>query len=174
VRAFGNVGVAITMLGFATFTSLHTATPIPAVVAGLMLMSLGMSLFGTANSASMLNAVEVSAHGVAAGFVSLCRNSGNVVGIAFGTVIVTVTMGAAGFPPSLAAVGPDADPGVLASFTSGVNVASIAQTALTAVVLAILIVWSWRARGRGATAESLSLASESAEPRRGRTRDRSA
>ena len=172
VRAFGNVGMAIAMLGFGTFTSLHTATPLWAVVAGLMLMSLGMSLFGTANSASMLNAVDVSSHGVAAGFVSLCRNSGNVVGIAFGTVIVTLTMGAEGYPPSLAAVDPAADPRILASFTAGVNVASTALTALVAVVLAILVAWSWRARG---TADrSLSPPSGNAAQLRDHTQDPSA
>ena len=96
IRLFANVGMGITLLGFATFCLLGTGTPFWRVVAGLMVMSLGMSLFSAANSASMLNAVEEHSHGVAAGFVSLCRNSGNVIGIAFGTVIVTLTMGALG------------------------------------------------------------------------------
>jgi Na+/melibiose symporter-like transporter len=148
VRLFANVGMAITALGFAAFTALHTATPVAAVVAGLMTMSLGMSVFGAANSASMLNTVGEAEHGVAAGFVTLCRNSGNVIGVAFGTVIVTLTMGAAGYPPSLAAVDPAADPGVLAAFTRGVDRASLAQVAVVLAVLAIVVPWSWRTAAR--------------------------
>jgi hypothetical protein len=90
--------------------------------------------------------VDASAHGLAAGFVNLCRNSGNVIGIAFGTAIVTLTMGANGYPPSLSAVGPAADPGILMAFTRGVDIASSALTAIALVVLVILVTWSWRTR----------------------------
>lgn len=145
VRFFANIGMAVTLLGFAAFTTLTTATPVWAVVAGLMVMSLGMSVFGAANSASILNTVDADAHGVASALVSLCRNSGNVVGIAFATVIVTLTMGAGGYAPSLAAVDPTADPGILTAFTHGVGVAAIALTVIALVVLAILVAWSWRA-----------------------------
>jgi EmrB/QacA subfamily drug resistance transporter len=148
VRTFTNVGMGVTALGFATFGTLHVATPIAAVVAGLMVMSLGMSLFSAANSASILNSVARSSHGVAAGFVSLCRNCGNVVGIAFGTVIVTITMGRAGFSPSLAAVDPAADPGVLAAFTAGVDEASTALALVTLVVLGVLLIWSRAERAK--------------------------
>jgi Na+/melibiose symporter-like transporter len=148
IRLFANVGMAITLLGFATFCLIDIGTPIWRVVAGLMVMSLGMSLFSAANSASMLNAVEEHSHGLAAGFVTLCRNSGNVVGIAFGTVIVTLTMGALGYPPTLAAVGPSADPSILHSFTAGVGYASVALCAIVLAVLAVLVAWSWRAHAR--------------------------
>jgi EmrB/QacA subfamily drug resistance transporter len=146
VRLFANIGMAITTLGFAAFAGLHTATSVGAVVAGLMVMSLGMAFFGAANTASILNTVEEEAHGVAAGFVTLCRNCGNVVGIAFGTVIVTLRMGAAGFSPSLAAVDPAADARVLDAFTGGVNVASTVLSAIVLIVLAVLIAWGRRMR----------------------------
>jgi EmrB/QacA subfamily drug resistance transporter len=146
VRLFANIGLGITLLGFAMFGLLETTTPVWAVVVGLMVMSLGMALFSAANSASILNSVDASAHGLAAGFVNLCRNSGNVIGIAFGTAIVTLTMGANGYPPSLSAVGPAADPGILMAFTRGVDIASSALTAIALVVLVILVTWSWRTR----------------------------
>jgi len=152
VRLVANIGMGITMLGFATFTALHVATPLSTVVAGLMVMSLGMSCFSAANSTSILNTVDASSHGVAAGFVTLCRNSGNVVGIAFGTAIVTLTMGVSGYPPSLAAVDPAADPGVLASFTHGVDIASTVLTGVVVAVLAIVVTWSWRAHSARASA----------------------
>lgn len=146
VRLFANVGMGITALGFAVFILLETDTPVSVVVAALMLMSLGMAIFGAANSASILNTVDASEHGVAAAFVTLCRNSGNVVGVALGTMIVTLTMSAHGYPPTLSAVDPSADPGILTAFTRGVDRASTVLTALTLLVLAVLTVWSWRAR----------------------------
>ena len=146
VRLFANIGMGVTALGFATFMWLDTATPVGIVIGGLMIMSLGMSLFGAANSASMLNVVDAAAHGVTAGFVNLCRNSGNVIGIALGTVIVTVTMSRAGYPPSLAAVDPTAAPGVLIAFTRGVDAAAASLAGIAAAALVVLIVWSWRVR----------------------------
>ena len=148
IRLFANVGMAVTLLGFATFCLIGIGTPTWRVVAGLMVMSVGMSLFSAANSASMLNAVEEHSHGVAAGFVSLCRNSGNVIGYAFGTVIVTLTMSVLGYSPRLAAVGPTADPGILRSFTAGVGYASVALCAVVLAVLVVLVVWAWRAHAR--------------------------
>jgi EmrB/QacA subfamily drug resistance transporter len=148
VRLFANIGMGITLLGFVTFTVLHTATPVWVVVTGLMVMALGMSFFSAANSALILNSVEPSAHGLAAGFVSLCRNSGNVIGIAFGTAIVTLTMDRAGYQPSLAAVDPAADPEILSAFTLGVDISSTVLSAIVAAMLAVLVVWSWRTHYR--------------------------
>ena len=148
VRLFANVGMAVTAVGFSTFMLLGTNTPIWVVIGGLMVMSLGMSLFGAANSASILNAVDAAAHGVTAGFVNLCRNSGNVIGIAFGTVIVTVAMDKAGYPPSLAAIDPAAEPGMLSAFVHGMALAAASLAAIAAAALVVLIGWSWRAYAR--------------------------
>jgi predicted MFS family arabinose efflux permease len=150
VRLFANVGLGITIVGFAVFTLVHATTPIWVVVLGLMVMSLGMAVFGAPNTASILNSVEANAQGATAGFVSLCRNSGNVIGVTFGTVVVTLTMGAGGYPPSLVAIDPSADPGILAAFTAGVDIAATLLAALATAVLAIVVIWSWRAHARRA------------------------
>jgi EmrB/QacA subfamily drug resistance transporter len=164
VRLFANVGLGVTLLGFGAFATLGATTPVWEVVAGLMVMSLGMSVFSAANSTSILNTVDADAHGVASALVTLCRNSGNVIGIAFATVIVTLTMGADGYPPSLAAVDSAADPGILASFTHGVGIAAAALSGIAFVVLVILVSWSWRAR----SAAAATLASGSDAQRRDR------
>jgi hypothetical protein len=154
------------------FALLATDTPTWAVVIGLMVMALGMSFFGAANSASILNSVDPHQHGLAAGFVNLCRNSGNVIGIAFGTAIVTLTMGANGYPPSLNAVDPAADPGILQAFTRGVDITASALTVIALAVLAILVTWSWRTRLRHAMQPGLAIPpSESAVPLQDRTQD---
>jgi EmrB/QacA subfamily drug resistance transporter len=146
VRLFANIGIAIIMLGVTQFFLLTTATPVSLLVVGLMTIALGLSAFSAPNSTSMLNAIDAGSHGFAAGFVNLCRNTGNVLGIAFGTAIVTLTMGNAGFEPSLSDVGPGADQGLLAAFTRGVHTAAGALLLLTFGVLSVLVAWSWRAR----------------------------
>src|SRR5690606_38496268 len=85
-------------------------------------------------------------HGFAAGFINLCRNTGNVIGIGFGTAIVTLTMANAGLAPSLDEVGPSADQRVLVAFTEGLGAAAGALVALTSVVLVVLLAWTWRQR----------------------------
>jgi EmrB/QacA subfamily drug resistance transporter len=170
VRLFANVGMGLAMLGFGTFAVLGVATPSWVVIGGLMLMSLGLAVFSPANSASILSAVGGGSHGVVAGFISLCRNSGNVIGIAFGTVIVTVTMASAGYPPSLAAVDPAADRGLLRAFTAGVDLAALALSALAFVVLVVIVAWSSRARARRSRG-AVSPVTENAGRRRDRTPD---
>jgi Na+/melibiose symporter-like transporter len=150
VRLFANIGLALTTLGFAVFIGLHVTTPVWVIVAGLMVTSFGMAIFGAANSASIMNAVDDKAHGATAGFVNLCRNSGNVIGVTFATVVVTLTMAAGGYPASLRALDPTADPGVFTAFAAGFDRATTVLTGIAFVVLAIVVGWSWRAHVRGA------------------------
>ncbi|HVY63857.1 MAG TPA: MFS transporter [Gammaproteobacteria bacterium] len=154
VRLFANIGLGITALGFAVFIGLHVATPVWVLVAGLMVTSFGMAIFGAANSASIMNVVDTDSHGATAGFVNLCRNSGNVVGVTFATVVVTLAMAAGGYPGSLAAVDPAADPGVFTAFATGFHRAASALTAIAFLVLAIVLGWSLRARARAGNATS--------------------
>lgn len=146
VRLLVDLGVAIIMLGLVQFVLLTTTTPVILLVLGLMTIALGLSTFNAPNTALMLNAIDVESHGFGAGFVNLCRNTGNVIGIAAGTAIVTLTMDDAGFAPSLSNVGPGAEPGLLTAFTAGVRTAAGALLALTFAVLSVLVVWSWRSR----------------------------
>lgn len=150
VRLFANIGLAITTVGFAVFIGLHVETPVWLIVAGLMVTSFGMAMFGAANSASIMNAVPDKAHGATAGFVNLCRNSGNVIGVTFATVVVTLTMAAGGYPASLKAVDPAADPGVFTAFAAGFDRATTVLTGIAFAVLTIVVGWSWRAHVRQA------------------------
>lgn len=148
VRLFANIGLALALLGLIVFAGLKAHMPTWVVVIGLMIIALGMATFGAPNSAAILNSVQPGAHGVAAGFVNLCRNTGNVIGIAFGTAVVTLTMRAAGYSASLSDVGRTHDENLFAAFTHGVNTSSTALLAVALPVLAILIVWARRAAKR--------------------------
>jgi EmrB/QacA subfamily drug resistance transporter len=138
VRLLATVGFAVTTTGLFAFTVLDTATPASFMVGSLMILALGMSAFSAPNSASIINSVDADSHGLAAGFINLCRNTGNVLGIAFGTAIVTLMMARSGVPPSLATVDLAAGQNVFAAFTLGVRTAAVALIALSLPVLAIL------------------------------------
>jgi len=146
VRLFANVGVAITALGLSLFALFEVETATSFVITALAVLAFGMAIFGAPNSAAILNSVGADSHGLAAGFVNLCRNSGNVIGIAFGTAVVTLTMGAAGYPPSLTAVSADAGAGLFAAFTLGMRTAAIAMLCCVVPVFGLLIGWAWRTR----------------------------
>jgi EmrB/QacA subfamily drug resistance transporter len=154
VRLFANIGIAISAAGLALFATFQVDTAISTVIAALVVLALGMAIFGAPNSAAILNSVEAESHGLAAGFVNLCRNSGNVIGIAFGTAVVTLTMGAAGYPPSLSEVSVGAGAGLFDAFTLGLRTAALAMMGCVIPVLTIIVVWSVRARLRIRTSHS--------------------
>ena len=145
-------------------------SPVSLVVTALMTMALALAVFSAPNSTSMMNAVEAQSHGFAAGFVNLCRNTGNVMGIAFGTALVTLTMANAGYAPSLDAVDPRGDQGALDAFTGGLRAAAAALLVLTSAVLAVLLGWAWRGRasmrGRGAAGGDTASQSSSSKLQR--------
>jgi EmrB/QacA subfamily drug resistance transporter len=148
VRLVANIGFSIAIVGLISFTVLSADTPTTAVVIGLVIMGLGMSSFGAPNSASILNSVGSESHGVASGFINLCRNTGNTLGIAFGTAVVTLTMGRAGFAPSIAEVKAAADPELLRAFARGIQVVASSLVIAVVPILAAVIAWSIRARIR--------------------------
>jgi EmrB/QacA subfamily drug resistance transporter len=164
VRLFANIGLGIAILGLVIYAIVETTSPTWLVVVGLMTLALGMSFFGAPNSAAILNSVESGSHGITSGFVNLFRNSGNVIGIAFGTALVTWTMGAAGYPPSLSAVRDTAEAGLFSAFALGFRSVAQALILIALPVLILVTVWSI-ARARAAPARRRSAPTdESARP----------
>jgi EmrB/QacA subfamily drug resistance transporter len=146
VHLFATVGFGVATAGLFMFAVLDPTTPTWLMVFGLVILALGMAAFSAPNSASIINSVDTDSHGLAAGFINLCRNTGNVLGIAFGTAVVTFTMARAGVPPSLASIDAAAGQNVFAAFTSGVRTSSIALIGLSLPVLALLVVAMRRRR----------------------------
>ena len=105
------------------FLGTLTVDTSPAVVAAAMaLQGLGMGVFYTPNTASVLSVVEQSKYGIATAFLNMTRNTANVVGIGLAITIVTITMASRGFEPSLDAVAAGGA-GVEAAFTDGLRIA---------------------------------------------------
>jgi predicted MFS family arabinose efflux permease len=150
VRFVANIGFVVSTLGLVAFTLTRVPTPTWVIVTGLVIMGFGMATFGAPNSAAILNAVDADSHGIGAGFVNLCRNTGNIVGIAFGTVVVTLTMQEAGFPASLAAVERGADEALLSAFAEGIGTTATALLVAAIPIAVIVIAWTIRRSRRPA------------------------
>ena len=147
-RPFTVGGLACSATGIAILTQLAHDSALFHVIGALMLTNSGMGLFYSPNSSSILSAVERERHGVISALLNLIRNGGNVVSVAVATAIVTATMGALGYEPSLdavraaagettAAAGPAAATGVAAAFTAGLKYAYF--TMMASVLLALLL-----------------------------------
>ena len=135
-RWFTMGGMGISCAGLLILANLQPDSPLPLAVVGMVCQSMGVGVFNAPNNSSVLSAVEPSKHGAISGFLNLVRNSGNLCSIAIATAIVTATMGAHGYEPSLAAVSTDGGAGLLAAFTTGLR---YAYSAMAAVVFAGMI-----------------------------------
>ena len=122
-RKFTVAGLALSTTGIAILSQATADSSLLHVVPALMLTSSGMGTFYSANSSSILSAVERENHGVISALVNLIRNAGNVVSVAVATAIVTATMGSMGYEPNLDAVRHGTASGVGAAFTVGMRYA---------------------------------------------------
>ena len=75
-------------------------------------------------------------YGAVIGFLNLVRNAGNVTSVASATLIVTTTMGALGFTPTLEALKGQTD-GVGEAFTLGLRYAFLIMAGV--VILSITL-----------------------------------
>ena len=126
-RKFTVGGLILSTTGISTLSRLSEDSSLLMVVPALMLLSCGMGTFYSANSSSILSAVERESHGVISALVNLIRNAGNVVSVAVCTAIVTATMAAMGHEPTLDAVRSGTSVGVEQAFTTGLRYAYFAM-----------------------------------------------
>ena len=127
----GMLGVSLIFLG-----SLTVNTSAAVVAVAMALQGLGMGVFYTPNTASVLSVVERSKFGVATAFLNMTRNTANVAGIGLATTIVTVAMASKGFEPSLDAVAAGGG-GVEVAFTQGLRIAFLLLGAFIGVSIVL-------------------------------------
>ena len=109
------------------------------VMTALMLQSSGMGIFYSPNTSSILSAVERERYGDVIGFLNLIRNAANVTSVAMAAAIVTATMGAMGYEPSLEAVRGGSGAGVGHAFTLGLRHAYLTMMGLLLVAMAVSV-----------------------------------
>jgi len=121
-RPFTVGGLASSAVGLLILSRVTEDSSLFMVVPALMLMNAGMGIFYSPNSSSVMSTVGQVKYGVVSGFLNLVRNTANVSSIAIATIIVTTTMAAQGFEPSLGAVRDEVE-GVASAFTLGLRYA---------------------------------------------------
>ena len=138
-RRFTVGGLVLSASGLFLLSSLTVDSSLFHVMPALMLQSAGMGMFYSPNSSSILSSVEREKYGVLLGFLNLVRNAANVTSIAMATAVVTATMGAMGYEPSLEAVQSGGGAGVGEAFTSGLRNAYFIMMGLLLVSMAVSV-----------------------------------
>tara|TARA_B100001013_G_scaffold294910_1_gene195182 strand:- start:168 stop:830 length:663 start_codon:yes stop_codon:yes gene_type:complete len=120
-RIFNVGGMVVAAIGLLILVNLDVEESFVIVLVGMVVQTLGSGTFWPSNNSSILSVVSPSSYGVISSFTNLVRNSGNVVGIAVSTAIVTGTMGSLGHPPTLSAINEASDLSILSAFTMGLR-----------------------------------------------------
>ncbi len=136
-RPFTVGGLALSATSLFIFSRLTETSSLTLVIPALVLQSCGMGLFYSPNVSSVLSSVERESYGVVSAFLNLVRNSGNVTSVAVATAIVTATMGAMGYEPSLEAVQQGGADGVGRAFTLGLRNTYLTMTAMLLLAMTI-------------------------------------
>ena len=120
-RIFNVGGMLVAALGVLMLVNLDVKSSVLLVLAGMVVQTLGSGTFWPSNNSSVMSVVSPASYGVISSFMNLVRNSGNVVGIAVSTAIVTETMGSMGHPPTLSAINDSSGLPILSAFTAGLR-----------------------------------------------------
>jgi len=120
-RIFNVGGMLVAAMGLLILVNLDVEESLVVVLVGMVVQTLGSGTFWPSNNSSILSVVSPASYGVISSFTNLVRNSGNVVGIAVSTAIVTETMGSLGHPPTLSVITEATDLSVLRAFTVGLR-----------------------------------------------------
>ena len=138
------IGMGISTCAFIVFTRMTVDASPGHVLLGMTLQGIGMGIFSSPNTSSIMSSVSKANYGIASAFLNTTRTSANLSGVALATTIVTITMGVMGFEPSLSAVSAGGGDGVRISFVTGLSRAFILGGAFVFLSSAISAVGSRR------------------------------
>jgi len=127
-RLFTVGGLASVATGLFLLSRLTEDSSLGLVIPGLILISGGQGTFYSPNTSSVLSTVELESYGIVSALLNLVRNGANITSLAMATAIVTATMGAMGFEPSLGAVRESTEAGVTHAFSIGLRNAFLTMT----------------------------------------------
>ena len=125
-------GLSTLIASMLILSRISPQTPAWVASGALAMQGLGMGIYYTPNTASVLSVVERERYGVATAFLNMTRNAASVAGVGMATTVVTMNMAAGGFEPTLDAVAAGAE-GVEAAFTGGLRIAFLALCAFIGV-----------------------------------------
>ena len=91
--AIASTGMACCAGALFMFTFVGVHTPIPYIIAGLMLTGVGIGLFASPNTNVILSSVSSKDYSVASSMISTARTVGQVIGMAILTIIINAVIG---------------------------------------------------------------------------------
>lgn len=95
-----SIGMAITSAGLIMLCFLTAGTSLVFVVAVLVIMGIGFSLFSSPNSNAIMSSVEKKQLGNASGMIGTMRNAGQTFSMAIALMLLALFMGQARIDPS--------------------------------------------------------------------------
>ena len=88
------LGMLVTFAGLASITMTTTEhTPVPLIVAELLVMGLGYAIFSAPNSLVIMNSVDRRRYGLASGMIGTTRTLGMLVSMTTITMVISLGMG---------------------------------------------------------------------------------
>ncbi len=116
------------------------SAPLGLIILAMVLQSCGTGIFNSPNHTSVLSTVDPGRYGVVSGLLSLSRTSAQTVSIALATVVVTLSMAAAGYTVNIGDILDSQETALLSSFTQATETALLVLGGLLliAVTLSIL------------------------------------
>ena len=98
-RIIATAGMVMTVIGLGVFSQLDAAFPLSVVVADLVLLGVGFSLFSSPNMSAIMGAVEKRYYGIASGALATMRLLGQMLSMAVATVMLSFYVGQAAITP---------------------------------------------------------------------------
>ena len=99
-RLLASAGMAITVIGMAVFTQLHTDSSLVGITGNLLLLGFGFALFSSPNMSAIMGAVAKEQYGIASGAVATMRLMGQMFSMAIATVALALLVGRQAIAPS--------------------------------------------------------------------------
>ena len=151
-RPISVLGLAVTLLGYLTLSTLSTETTAVGFMLRYVLVGVGVGLFQSPNNSAMMGTAPRERLGVASGLLAMTRNLGQTVGIAvLGALWAALVFGAAGGP-----VDGGATAAPLAAQAAGLAGVSRIVAGLVGVALLVAL-WAWWGERAVRRSESTAL-----------------
>jgi EmrB/QacA subfamily drug resistance transporter len=92
-RIVASTGMFLTAVGIFLLVFLNETTPLPYIIASLIVLGFGYALFSSPNVNSVMSSVEEKSLGIASAILSTMRQSGHMLNMAIVTVIFSIYIG---------------------------------------------------------------------------------
>ncbi|MBS1243508.1 MAG: Drug resistance transporter EmrB/QacA subfamily [Deltaproteobacteria bacterium] len=92
-RGPATTGMAVLAVGLFLLSAMNGESPLPLVVAGLMVTGVGVAIFVTPNNSAMLGAAPPGRKGIASGILATSRLLGMATGISFAGAVLAAIVG---------------------------------------------------------------------------------